>query len=164
MPDGKSSDSEMLETSGEHGMKEDNYQYQNAGMNHTYDTPEPATIETSMEEKDVQADLKKLPPLKKFDPSNKSDQMTDLWWSKMKNCSFLCIFMYKCKMLVAQSYSVYQRKCLLLLVKFSRLQPSSSKRWLGVDCMSFDAIMLCCAAVLLVKSCIRVYKTFAEII
>ena len=78
MPDGKSSDSEMFETSGEHGVKEDNYQYQNAGLNHTYDTPEPATIETSMEEKDVQADLKKLPPLKKFDPSNKSDQMTDL--------------------------------------------------------------------------------------
>ncbi|XP_072013548.1 NPC intracellular cholesterol transporter 1-like [Amphiura filiformis] len=80
MPDGKSSDSEMLDTSGEHGMstKENNYTYQNGGMNNDHDYAEPATIETSMEEKDVQADLKKLPPLKKFAPSNDEEQLTDL--------------------------------------------------------------------------------------
>ncbi len=82
MPDGKSSDSEMMDTSGEYGMstkESDNYIYQNNSMNHKDpEYEEPATIETSMEEKDVQADLKKLPPLKQFEPRNDDEQLTDL--------------------------------------------------------------------------------------
>ena len=75
-------DSEMVETSGEvlsgSSDEEGHHTYENPAVSNHYD--EPATIETSMEEKDVQANLNKLPPLTKFAPkdSTDKDKLTDL--------------------------------------------------------------------------------------